>query len=94
MIREPELAYNTENKRIPRRGRKRQYSGSYSTGTYDGKAQMTRGKREAEEELIHDVVIDDFFRTKSYWIEVLEGFRKDMTNLHSEVALYIYCIFQ
>ena len=96
LIREPELAYNTENKRMPRRGRR--YEGSYSTGTYNGKDKpekpSQRKKRDADEQLVYDVVVDDFFKTKKYWVDVLEGFRKDMTQLHSELAMYIYCIFQ
>merc|ERR1719244_2571352 len=40
LIREPELAYNDENKRLPREGRARgQYHGNYNSGTYNGKAQ-------------------------------------------------------
>eukprot|EP00091_Calanus_sinicus_P004446 TRINITY_DN14767_c0_g1_i2.p1 TRINITY_DN14767_c0_g1~~TRINITY_DN14767_c0_g1_i2.p1 ORF type:complete len:187 (-),score=31.59 TRINITY_DN14767_c0_g1_i2:126-686(-) len=93
LIREPELAYNTENSRMPRTGRNRQYSGSYQSGTYNGKPTL-RKKRDAEKELIHDVVVDDFLTTKSYWVEVLDGFKEDMSKLHSELALYIYCIFQ
>jgi len=95
LIREPELAFNTENKRMPRQGRSRQYTGTttYAAGTYNGKAELKQ-KRAAEEEDNHAVDIDDVFRTKGYWVEVLAGFRKDMTKLHSELALYIYCIFQ
>merc|ERR1712106_731752 len=52
LIREPELGYNKDNKRVPRTGRilgaRQQYTGSYSTGTYNGKD--SRKKREAEDE--------------------------------------------
>ena len=51
LIREPELGYNTENKRVPRGGRARKfyYSGSYQTGHAANKtlARSSRKKREA-----------------------------------------------
>ena len=93
LIREPELAYNTGNKRIPRGGRNvlREYNGSYNTGSI----KPLRKKRAAEDEMDHyRDVVDKAFNTKAYWIEVLEGFHQDMTSLHSEMALFIYCISQ
>ena len=87
LIREPELAYNTENKRMPRRGKA--YNGSYNNGS----VKPQRKKREAEEKLVYDVVVDDIFKTKNYWVDALAGYR-NMTQLHSDVAIYMYCIFQ
>ena len=89
LIREPELASTPRTKGCRDKG------GIDSTqellhtaGTYNGKA-MLRQKRAVEEEGIHDVDTDDVFRTKGYWVEVLAGFRKDMTKLHYEVTLCI-----
>jgi len=92
LIREPELAYNAENKRLPREGRARgQYHGNYNSGTYNGKAQLQLArlkKREATE----DVPVDPFMKTKEYWMDVLDGFREDMSALHQDLALYMYCM--
>ena len=65
LIREPELGYNTENKRLPRGGRARQlqqeerlYDGSYTNGHVTNHTLVantalasSRKRREAEEEV-------------------------------------------
>jgi len=90
LIREPELGYNKENLRVPRQGRarRREYTGSYSVGTYNGKKQLqsvlARKKRDAVEEL--------FKHDKQYWIDLFEGFNTDMEDTHSDLALFLFCM--
>merc|ERR1719334_1642628 len=91
LIREPELAYNTGNKRLPREGRARgQYHGNYNSGTYNGKAQLQLARLK-KREAIEDVPVDPFMKTKEYWMDVLDGFKEDMSALHQDLALYMYC---
>ena len=52
LIREPELGYNTENKRVPRGGRalKAFYSGTYQTGHGTKSGGRVLQKRDADVE--------------------------------------------
>jgi len=92
LIREPELGYNTENKRVPRKGRARQgYEGSYSTGTgYRGQATLSKSllqKREAGDENENQGKHD-----KKYWNNLFQGFDDDMEKTYSDLAMFLYCI--
>jgi len=97
MIREPELSYNENNRRIPRQGRAR-YEGSYNNGnSYNNgrtkeqlKLAAFRKKREAEEKL-EVTTTKPPLDTKAYWMETLEGFRS-MTDIHPDMAVYMYCM--
>ena len=81
LIREPELGYNTENKRLPRGGRARQlqqeetlYDGSYTNGHVTNHTLVantalasSRKRREAEEEVPAQVTFYIFQILKLYF---------------------------
>jgi len=84
LIREPELGYNKDNKRVPRTGRilSRYYSGTYSIGHAP-----QRKKREAEDD---DEVI---MHSGAYWTSLFKGFSdEDMKQTHSDLGLFLYCM--
>jgi len=96
LIREPELEYNTENKRRPRGGRAlnygRGYRRGYGTGTGTGKEE-SKTKRAAEKEGEENPMITevtDF--SKSYWVDLFNGFAGMTDPVSSDLALFLYCM--
>jgi len=95
LIREPELEYNTENKRRPRGGRAR-YTGeihTYTNGKVEQSKEVQRYKRAAEKEEEEDPVITevaDF--SKSYWVDLFDGFAGMTDPVSSDLALFLYCM--
>ena len=95
LIREPELGYNTENQRQPRGGRAVQrafYSGSYHNGhtvnstlAADSSNQRRLTKRDAEEE-------ENSMHSKTYWVDLLNGFAEMTDPISSDLALFLYCM--
>ena len=96
LIREPELEYNTENKRRPRGGR----AVNYGTGTgyngvviVGGKEEKKKTKRAAEKEGEENPMITevaDF--SKSYWVDLFDGFAGMTDPVSSDLALFLYCM--
>ena len=107
LIRKPELAFNTENKRIPRGGRRRQYpcggggsTDSTGVGGYGGVVDFAGGpryapkqKRAADKEGEEDPTIEEeSYHSKAYWVDLFNGFA-EMTNPdNSDLALFLYCM--
>merc|ERR1719341_1408251 len=96
LIREPELGYNTENKRVPRGGRARKfyYSGSYQTGHAANKtlARSSRKKREAEDEVMIEENGKVTLHSKAWWADLLDGFAEMTDPVSSDLALFLYCM--
>jgi len=94
LIREPELEYNTENKRRPRGGRAR-FAG-YAIGTYNGSGRVREvAKRAAEKEREEDPVItdiNDYSKSKSYWVDLFNSFAQMTDPVSSDLALFLYCM--
>ena len=93
LIREPELEYNTENKRRPRGGRAR-YTGETHNYT-NGKVEEVkeRYKRAAEKEEEEDLVITEVANySKSYWVDLFNGFAGMTDPVSSDLALFLYCM--
>ena len=90
-IREPELAYNTENKRRPRGGRR--YSGSYVFGSIK-KPGQTRQQRDADEEhqaIDHeDSEVAD--HSREYWVNLFSSFSDMTDDITSDLALFLFCM--
>merc|ERR1711934_627003 len=86
---------NTENKRRPRGGRAR-YTGeihTYTNGKVEQSKEAQRYKRAAEKEEEEDPVITevaDF--SKSYWVDLFDGFAGMTDPVSSDLALFLYCI--
>ena len=95
LIREPELEYNTENKRRPRGGRAlpgELYNGSYRKGYRTGSGSSTK-KRAAEKEEEEDLVITEVANySKSYWVDLFNGFAGMTDPVSSDLALFLYCM--
>jgi len=95
LIREPELEYNTENKRRPRGGRAlplELYNGSYRKGYKTGSGSSTK-KRAAEKEEEEDPVITEVANySKSYWVDLFNGFAGMTDPVSSDLALFLYCM--
>ena len=96
LIREPELGYNTENKRMPRGGRAKKfyYSGSYETGHASNKtlAASSRKKREAGDEVMMDENTKVILHSKVWWTDLLDGFAEMTDPVSSDLALFLYCM--
>ena len=91
LIREPELGYNTENKRVPRGGRARAfyYSGSYETGHGSG-GKVLQQKREAKDELMIEETTKVALHSKAWWVNLLNGFAEMTDPVSSDLALFLY----
>jgi len=84
LIREPELEYNKENKRLPRGGRSRA---------------MYYGKREAgdeEREVLDEVMIEENaevpIHSKAWWTNLFDSFAEMTDPVSSDLALFLYCM--
>ena len=86
LIREPELGYNTENKRNPGRVR----------AEY-----MSYGKREAKDEerkALDEVMIEENTKaplhSKAWWTNLFNGFAMNLRTdpVSSDLALFLYCM--
>ena len=99
LIREPELAYNTKNKRVPRGGRNLQddnYTNGYVSYTYGNGGPQERRKRAADEEEEEKLMLEEnsevTYHSKTHWVDHLNGYA-EMTNTASpDVALFLYCM--
>jgi len=93
-IREPELAYNTENKRQPRGGRR--YSGSYNIGSIKrpGQTIPQYQRRDADEEhqtIDHeDSEVAD--HSREYWVNLFSSFSDMTDDITSDLALFLFCM--
>ena len=93
LIREPELEYNTENKRRPRGGRAlplELYNGSYRKGYKTGSSTTKRAAEKEEEEDPVITEVADF--SKSYWVDLFDGFAGMTDPVSSDLALFLYCM--
>merc|ERR1711872_542626 len=92
LIREPELAYNTENKRRPRGGRRR-YEGSYVVGSIK-KPGQTRQQRDADEEhqAIDHEVSEVADHSREYWVNLFSSFSDMTDDITSDLALFLFCM--
>merc|ERR1712209_286261 len=94
LIREPELAYNTENKRRPRGGRR--YSGSYNIGSIKrpGQTIPQYQRRDADEEhqaIDHeDPEVAD--HSREYWVNLFSSFSDMTDDITSDLALFLFCM--
>jgi len=100
LIREPELAYNTKNKRVPRGGRNLQddnYTNGIVSYTYGSSAphvmmHKRAADKEGEEKLMIEENSEVTFHSKTRWVDHLNGYA-EMTNTASpDVALFLYCM--
>ena len=92
LIREPELGYNTENKRVPRGGRARTfYKGSYKTG-HASKDKVQKRVAELEEDLMITVDSEVTLHSKIYWVNLFNGFAEMTDPISSDLALFLYCM--
>ena len=102
LIREPELGFNTQNRRTPRKGRRLSYSGgpvitppTYS-GYHDPPAIKFR-KRDLESDqdsgdqlnLAKKNVVTE---AKSHWIDLFNGFAEMTDLVASDLAFFLYCM--
>jgi len=99
LIREPNLAYNTDNKRVPRGGRALQndYTNghvSYINGNVGGRQHALIQKRAAEEEGEPIVENDSEFtyRSKTGWVDLFNGYAKMTEPVKTDLALFLYCM--
>ena len=92
LIREPELGYNTDNKRVPRGGRARTfYKGSYKTG-HASKDKVQKRVAELEEDLMITVDSEVTLHSKIYWVNLFNGFAEMTDPISSDLALFLYCM--
>ena len=84
LIREPELEYNTENKRMPRGGRAR--------AMYYGKREDEDEEREALDEVMIEENIKAPLHSKAWWTNLLAGFAEMTEPVSSDLALFLYCM--
>jgi len=101
LIREPTLAYNTENKRVPRGGRALHHG--YTNGhTYTNGNSMEQAqryalihKRAAEEGNEKPILENDSevnYSSKTYWVDLFDGYAKMTDPVKSDLALFLYCM--
>jgi len=101
LIREPELGYNTENKRLPRGGRSKDFS--YNTGEsyYNGhaakvEAQRILEKRDAQEHTEESVTIladmKGDRRLHAYRVKLFDGFAEMNGSVSTDLALFLFCM--
>merc|ERR1719150_1994667 len=88
-IREPELGFNTENKRLPRGGRAR---GSYCRNANcclhcDG--DIIIAKRAAEEDVKEGAMSKD---TKTDYVDLFRRFAAMTDSISSDLAMFLYCM--
>jgi len=98
LIREPELGYNTENKRLPRGGRSKDfYNGSYNTG-HAAKLEPQRilEKRDAQEHMEESVTILADMKgdrhSHAYRVKLFDGFAEMNGSVSTDLALFLYCM--
>jgi len=95
LIREPDLAYNTKNKRVPRGGRrlKEDYTNGQVSYTYGSGKPQQRRKRAADKEGEEKPMFEEVtHHSKTRWVDHLNGYA-EMTNTASpDVALFLYCM--
>merc|ERR1719328_424192 len=94
LIREPELAYNTENKRRPRGGR-RYYGRRRRRRSIKPELQgPTRQQRDADEEhqaIDHeDSEVAD--HSREYWVNLFSSFSDMTDDITSDLALFLFCM--
>jgi len=108
LIREPELAFNTENKRIPRGGRQYSYCRTACCGSgcggggsdddidawsYASGHGPKQQKRAAEKEGVEDPAIEEESdHSKAYWVELFNGFAEMTDPVSSDLGLFLYCM--
>merc|ERR1719318_978912 len=92
LIREPELAYNTENKRRPRGGRR--YYGRRRRSIKPELQGPTRQQRDADEEhqaIDHeDSEVAD--HSREYWVNLFSSFSDMTDDITSDLALFLFCM--
>ena len=84
LIREPELEYNTENKRMPRGGRAR--------AMYYGKREAEAEEREALDELMIEENTKVPLHSKAWWTNLLDDFASMTDPVSSDLALFLFCM--
>jgi len=99
LIREPELAYNTENKRKPRGGR--QYCETCSGGpdvfadpnSIESLRQLRKRSAEDEDEG-EDLMTEenDAVHSKRHWVNLFNGFADMTASISPDLALFLYCM--
>jgi len=100
LIREPTLAYNTENKRVPRGGRALHHDyvnghTSYNTGNAKPQRYALIHKRAAEEGNEKPILENDSeanYSSKTYWVDLFDGYAKMTDPVKSDLALFLYCM--
>jgi len=100
LIREPELAFNTENKRIPRGGRQYSYCRASCCGCgCDGcdpnskESILARAKRAAEKDEEEEEEIEEKSdQSKAYWVNLFNRFDEMTDEVSNDLALFLYCI--
>ena len=92
LIREPELAYNTENKRRPRGGRR--YYGRRRRSIKPELQGPTWQQRDADEEhqaIDHeDSEVAD--HSREYWVNLFSSFSDMTDDITSDLALFLFCM--
>ena len=101
LTREPELAYNTENKRMPRGGRARGgfYTGttSYAVGSIKPQKRDAEGTSDEEKEDAPMMIQEDSvgtYHSKTYWVNLFNGFAEMTDPISSDLALFLYCMLK
>ena len=85
LIREPELGYNKDNKRVPRAGR--MLRARYKWDPVKAAQILAQKRREAKAE---DEVM---MHSREYWTNLFLGFSGDyMKQTHSDLGLFLYCM--
>ena len=102
LIREPELGFNTQNRRTPRKGRRLSYSGGpvITPPTYSGyydPPEIKFRKRDLEnvqdqEDQLNIEVNTAVTDAKSHWIDLFNGFAEMTDLVASDLAFFLYCM--